>query len=241
MHPARLPCTAHFPRNALFPSNLFPSAIVSILSTILRDYKTMYLSRKSIRLKGFDYRSSGAYFITICSTQRQDIFGCILDNGDVALSDIGHIVQLCWQQIPDHCPHVQLDHYVIMPNHLHGIIILDCDDLRFLNTFGITDASLNTRSRELSRVIGSFKAASTKIVRRERDYRSPTIWQRNYFERVIRDERELMLLRQYMADNPITLISVASRDWAVHAPPLQLKDRPVLGFRSCPLGIKALS
>src|SRR5271170_743582 len=180
----------------------------------------MHLSRKSIRLKGFDYRSSGAYFITICSTQRHDIFGRILDNADVAFSAIGHIVNLCWQQIPDHCSHVQLDHYVIMPNHLHGIIILDCDDLRFPNTPGITDRSLNARSRALSRVIGSFKAASTKIVRRECDYRSPTIWQRNYFERVIRDERELMLIRKYIADNPITLISRASRDWAVHAPPL---------------------
>ena len=82
--------------------------------------------RKSIRLKGYDYSSAGAYFVTVCTHERECLFGDIEDQ-DMILSQIGKIVESCWQEIPPHFEHVDLDYFVVMPNHLHGILMIDDD------------------------------------------------------------------------------------------------------------------
>ena len=79
--------------------------------------------RRSIRLRGYDYTSAGAYFITICAHRRECLFGEVVD-GVMRLNVYGRVVDACWQAIPDHFPHVMLDVYVIMPNHVHGIIAI---------------------------------------------------------------------------------------------------------------------
>jgi REP element-mobilizing transposase RayT len=79
--------------------------------------------RRSIRLPGYDYASTGAYFITICTHQHECLFG-IIDDGHLHLNDTGQMVQTCWNEIPDHFPHVRLDAFVVMPNHVHGILFI---------------------------------------------------------------------------------------------------------------------
>lgn len=86
-------------------------------------YKNRYRV-PSARLAGYDYGSDGAYFVTICTRDRMHFFGDIVD-GDIRLSEIGEIADNCWQQIPDHFPFVRLDGFVIMPNHVHGIVVID--------------------------------------------------------------------------------------------------------------------
>ncbi|MBU4269145.1 MAG: glucose-6-phosphate dehydrogenase [Acidobacteria bacterium] len=80
--------------------------------------------RRSIRLKGWDYGSLGYYFVTICTQNREYLFGDIT-NGNIALNDVGHIVEKCWQDIPAHFPHADLDEFIVMPNHFHGIIVIE--------------------------------------------------------------------------------------------------------------------
>lgn len=80
-------------------------------------------SRRSIRLKGYDYTSTGAYFITICAYRRQRLFGKVVD-GVMSVNEWGAIAASCWQEIPQHFPNAQLDEFVIMPNHIHGIVVI---------------------------------------------------------------------------------------------------------------------
>ena len=80
--------------------------------------------RRSIRLQGYDYRQVGAYFVTICTHNRLFLFGQVMD-GEMCLNDAGQIVEKCWSEIPGHFPHMALDAFVVMPNHVHGIIVLN--------------------------------------------------------------------------------------------------------------------
>ncbi|MDQ3995006.1 MAG: transposase [Actinomycetota bacterium] len=135
--------------------------------------------RRSLRLKEYDYSTAGAYFVTICTRQRTCVFGEVEDDA-MRLNRTGRIVERCWSAIPRHSTSADLDAYVIMPNHLHGI-------LWFAGAGYI---------RPLPVVIGTFKAAVSRTV-------GYSVWQRSYHERVIRDECELAVKRQYIADNPM--------------------------------------
>ena len=79
--------------------------------------------RRSIRLKGYDYTQPGAYYVTLCTKARQCLFGDVI-KGEMRLNSLGHIAFTCWQAIPEHFPHVELDAFVVMPNHLHGILVI---------------------------------------------------------------------------------------------------------------------
>ncbi|HSM82944.1 MAG TPA: hypothetical protein VLS96_14735 [Nodosilinea sp.] len=78
--------------------------------------------RRSLRLKGYDYSAAGAYFITICAFQRHCLFGQVV-NGEMQLNEFGQIAAECWQAIPEHFSHIELDEYIVMPNHVHGILV----------------------------------------------------------------------------------------------------------------------
>jgi putative transposase len=143
--------------------------------------------RRSIRLKGYDYSTAGAYFITICTHDREQLFGDIVDR-TMVLNELGNIAQLHWHKLERHYANLIVDRSVVMPNHLHGIMILDSS---------IED------SKSISEIIGSFKTFSARKINKIRKLKGVPVWQRNYYERIIRTETELDYVRQYIVNNPI--------------------------------------
>ncbi len=141
-----------------------------------------YVGRKSPRLRGYDYAEPGFYFLTICAHARRCIFGKI-ENARLVPSRLGLAVQQCWNSIPAHSPGVETDGFILMPNHLHGIIRI-----------------VQPNSYSVSGVVGLFKAAVTRSSRTFNE--NTTIWQRSFHDRVIRTENSLFALRQYILDNP---------------------------------------
>jgi putative transposase len=160
------------------------------------NYNPEFHHRRSIRLKGYDYSTAGAYFITICTHEREQLFGNILDR-TMVLNELGHIAQLDWQKLARHHSNLIVDRSVIMPNHLHGIILLN---LSILDGSGL---SANEDSKSISEIIGSFKTFSARKINKIRKLKGVPVWQRNYYERIIRTETELNYVRQYIIDNPI--------------------------------------
>jgi putative transposase len=149
-------------------------------------YDPDFHHRQSIRLNGYDYSKSGAYFITICTHEREHLFGNIID-ATIALNTLGDIARSHWQQLAQYHTNLIMDESIVMPNHLHGIIILD--------------SSLeNTKS--ISEIIRGFKTFSAKGINKKRGLRGVPVWQRNYYDRIIRNELELDRVRQYIINNP---------------------------------------
>jgi putative transposase len=142
--------------------------------------------RRSIRWKGYDYSSCGVYFITICTHEREHLFGDIID-GQMHLNELGNIADRHWQKLAEHHPHIAIDELIIMPNHLHGIIF-------------IQQSSFSTTS--IAEIIRGFKTFSAREINKVRRLRGVPLWQRNYFDRVIRTETELANVRQYIINNP---------------------------------------
>jgi putative transposase len=164
--------------------------------------------RRSIRLKGYDYTQAGAYFVTICTKDRACLFGDVAD-GVMRLNQMGHIVRQCWLAIPNHVPHVLLDEFVVMPNHVHGIIvIMPTHDVGATYASPLQNDDTPTRPRgpqprSVASIVGSFKSAAAKRINEQRGTPGAPIWQRNYYEHIIRDDESLNLIRNYIADNPL--------------------------------------
>ncbi len=154
--------------------------------------------RRSIRLRGYDYTRAGAYFVTVVVRDRSLRFGEIID-GKMELNDEGRIVATYWEWLGIRYPHVSLDEYVVMPNHLHGIIVLDT----IPSQGGSRTAPTKNCRKPLGRLIGAFKTVSTKRINLSCGSPSRRLWQRNYYERVIRDENELSQAREYIVENPL--------------------------------------
>ncbi|MFP4642299.1 MAG: transposase [Dehalococcoidia bacterium] len=154
--------------------------------------------RRSIRLKGYDYSRPGSYFITICTQNRECLFGEIKD-GAMSLNNAGQIVAEEWEKSADIRNGIELDEFVVMPNHLHGIIVIRRGTARRAPTaeqFGAPVAG------SLPTVIRSFKSAAAKRVNEMRQTPGAKLWQRNYYEHIIRNENELHGIRQYIVNNP---------------------------------------
>ena len=150
--------------------------------------------RRSIRLKNYDYRSPGAYYVTLCTDQRRFLLGRVAGR-TVELSVTGRMVNQLWLEMPHHYDGVELDQFQVMPNHIHGIIMLNLGR-------GPPDCITS-----LPAVVQRFKSLSLTLYRRELvPSKAPrgtvTLWHRNYYEHVIRDEKELARIRQYILDNP---------------------------------------
>jgi putative transposase len=161
--------------------------------------------RRSIRLKEHDYAQPGAYFVTICTRERESPFGHVV-NGEMRLNDAGEIARRCWEDIPHHFPLVGLDAFVVMPNHVHGIIVIT-ESCRGEKSFAPTHAPTTTTtttpqspSRTIGSIVRGFKIGVTKWFRANTDLYS--IWQRGYYEHIIRNEAELMAIREYIQANP---------------------------------------
>jgi len=163
--------------------------------------------RHSIRLRGYDYRQPGWYFVTLCSQGRKHIFAAAQDQ-HIRLNHIGILVQSCWQSIPEHFPEIQLDHFVIMPNHMHGIIVIAGAKHGSTELSNVADspkpcfAPTGTLSGSLGAVIQNFKSVTTRKIHQLDGYHGMRVWQRNYYEHIIRIERELNTIRKYIIDNP---------------------------------------
>jgi REP element-mobilizing transposase RayT len=156
--------------------------------------------RRSIRLKEYDYSQSGAYFITICVYNRECLFGEIV-NGEVRLNEWGTIVEKELLKTPALRSNVLLDEYVVMPNHLHGIIVI-MDHCRGVLQYAPT-RRLRSPSQTIGAIVRGFKSATTKRINEMRAAPGMPVWQRNYYEHIIRNENELNEIREYIVGNPI--------------------------------------
>ncbi|MCE5269674.1 transposase [bacterium] len=156
--------------------------------------------RKNIRLRDYDYSSPGAYMVTVCAEIRLSVFGA-LKNGTVDLSEIGRIIEKHWLDLPAHFTGVGLDAWVIMPDHLHGILLFELDGP---GEAGLAPTTAPGRGKlpELGDVVGSFKAAVTREMRKS-GISPGSLWQRGYYEHVIRNQTDLELAREYIALNPL--------------------------------------
>jgi len=157
-------------------------------------------NRRSIRLLGYDYSQAGAYFITVCTQGRACLFGDVAD-GEMQLNDAARMVEQCWHDIPIHFPHVELDEFVIMPNHVHGILMVTHD----VGAKNVSPLQTPSKPRGTSKTIGSvvrgFKIGVTKWFRENTDVQ--TVWQRNYYEHIIRNDESLNRIREYIVNNPL--------------------------------------
>ena len=158
--------------------------------------------RRSIRLPAYDYTQPGAYFVTICSQNRECLFGDVI-NGEMILNQRGEMVERTWRELAECYPGVEVDAFVVMPNHVHGIIVLVGAGPRACP--GRPQGVAPTMS--LPDVVHRFKSLTTTRYRTGvlQDGWQPfpgRLWQRNYYEHVIRDEEELNRIRQYIIANP---------------------------------------
>lgn len=156
--------------------------------------------RRSILLKGYDYSQSGLYFITICVQDRIHLFGKI-EQGKMILNDIGKVAQQCWQEIPQHFPNMQLHEFVIMPNHIHGIIEIVVRANNHSPQQPIqTGSPQQSPSKPIGSAIRGFKIGVTKWCRSNTNIY--TLWQRNYYEHIIRSDEAYYTIAHYIITNP---------------------------------------
>ncbi len=191
---------------------------------------TQIHNRRSIRLKGYDYTKSGAYFITICTHNRENLFGEI-KNGEMIINEFGRIVNYTWFDLIHHVSHIELGEFVIMPNHIHGII-QTIDDIDFIGvgagseptpttlSYQKTDsvdeptpsmnheidsvdkpAHANKKRHGLPEIVRQFKTFSARKINVIRNTTGFAVWQRNYYEHIIRGD-ELDRIQHYILDNP---------------------------------------
>jgi len=170
--------------------------------------------RRAMRLTGYDYTQPGAYFVTICVQHRKCLFGTITDQ-EMQLNEIGQIVIDCWNHIPQHFPSVELYEYVVMPNHMHGIIawgIPKPEDPRPPTTVGARSPrpSNNNPNRinetpapSLGKIIAYFKCQSTKRINQRYNTSGTRLWQKNYHDHIIRNDPDLQRVREYIQINPM--------------------------------------
>jgi putative transposase len=187
--------------------------------------------RRSIRLKNYDYSASGAYFVTICVQNRDRLFGNVFDN-EMILNDAGQMIVTEWQTLPPRFPAIELDEFVVMPNHFHAILVINPVGAGLVPA---PDVPAPTENRATPRVaptlgdmVGAFKSITThSYIQGVKQHGWPPfdrrLWQRNYWEHIIRNETSLHRIRQYIQDNPARWL-----DDQLHpnAPPNKFNQNP---------------
>jgi REP element-mobilizing transposase RayT len=169
----------------------------TISHRIIVSKKPIIKKRKPLRLKEYNYSLEGSYFVTICTKDREDLFGQIVC-GALSLNKYGKIVQSCWNELPNHYSNILLDEFVIMPNHVHGIIII-IDDVVGA---GLRPAPTRDKRYPLSEIIRAFKSFSGRRINEMRRTPGLSVWQRNYYDHIIRNEKSLYRIREYVRTNP---------------------------------------
>jgi putative transposase len=167
-------------------------------------HKSDKLHRHSIRLRDYDYSQEGAYFVTICTHNKESIFGDVV-NGKMQLNEYGHLVEAEWLKTANIRDNIELDAFVIMPNHFHGILAIvdNCSrgTARCAPTFANRQFG-KIMSASLPAIVRSFKSAVTRRINELRSASNMPVWQRNYYEHVIRNEDDLAEIREYITNNP---------------------------------------
>lgn len=171
-------------------------------------------NRRSMRLKDYDYSSDGLYFITICTEQRRCLFARVF-NAKMRLTYWGGLVSHCWEQIPAHFPQIILHDYVVMPNHIHGILQINNTiksshnaDYRGVSCRGETSFAPATHaspiptgtSNTIGSVVRGFKIGVTCEF--HKSFPRMIVWQRNYHEHIIRTQQSYDMISNYILDNP---------------------------------------
>jgi len=158
--------------------------------------------RGSMRLKGYDYAQARAYFVTICVQDRRCLFGEVID-GLCMLNQYGALVAQAWSDLPNHYPHISLDQFVVMPNHVHGIIVLTDVGAGFKPApTPIPRNPAPTKRHALPEIIRGLKTFSARRINEIRQSPGISVWQRNYYEHVIRSEADYTRIAEYVIANP---------------------------------------
>jgi putative transposase len=170
----------------------------------IKTMASIHRDRKNIRLKGYDYSSPGGYFVTICTFKKRWLFGTIAHD-EMQLSESGMAAKKCWEEIPEHFSNVLPDVFVVMPNHIHGIIAI-CETTMVGTRHAVSLQNCNTFGKpkrgSLSTIVGSYKSAVTKRIHELTNDKQTPIWQSKYYDRVIRNDKELENIRTYIYYNP---------------------------------------
>ncbi len=164
-------------------------------------YKNKYRTQ-STRLASWDYRSNAAYFITMCSRNKQPLFGSVID-GKMQLSSIGVLADVCWYEIKNHHHHVSLGEFVVMPNHVHGVLLLD-NPVETLHATSLPTSDnrmsdISPKKGSVSSIIRSYKSAVTRHAHR---LGFEFAWQPRFYDHIIRNERSLTQIHDYILTNP---------------------------------------
>ena len=174
-------------------------------------YKNKYRI-ESTRLKKWDYGSPAHYFVTICTYNRISFFGDVV-KGKMILSKIGEIADKFWKEIPQHFDNAQLDEFIVMPNHIHGILVIvekNCKNNKYrdeaLPRLYKGDfpqmAKISPKPKSLPVIIGSYKSIVKKICAKEHA-KIGFEWQTRYYDHIIRNKEELQRIREYIINNPL--------------------------------------
>ena len=175
--------------------------------------------RRSLRLKGYDYTKAGAYFITLMTYQRECLFGEVL-NGEVELSDWGYLALNEWRRLSQRFEMVSVDEIIVMPNHVHGILLIreeshavgagqeqspqsSSNPLAPPLLYPPPRPFATENPRSVGAIGGAYKSTTARLINGLRRTKGAPVWQRNYYEHIIRDEDDLMRIREYILDNPL--------------------------------------
>lgn len=160
-------------------------------------------NRHSIRLKGYDYRRAGAYFVTIHITRDACLLGEVTDS-IMHLNNLGQMIEEEWLRSAEIREEIELDLYAVMPNHFHAIVWI-----HDVGAAGVPPVEFDNSNhpvlhgKSLGALIGGFKRATTKRINEIRQTPGAQLWQRNYYERIVRSDNELRAIQQYILDNPL--------------------------------------
>ncbi len=181
--------------------------------------------RRSIRLRNYDYSRSGAYFVTVCTQKKECLFGEIVD-GKMRLNEYGLIIAREWTRTPEIRKEIELDEFCVMPNHIHGIVTIQAAVVHAVRANGgspeivtnsgspetgwddkttagrSAESPLRMKTRSISSFIAGFKSVVTKSINEISNTPGSPVWQRNYYEHIIRNDDELNRIREYIANNP---------------------------------------
>jgi REP-associated tyrosine transposase len=179
-------------------------------------------TRRSIRLPGYDYSRPGAYFVTIRTRGDEPSFGTVREK-QVHFSALGRAARECWLEIPEHFANVLLDTFIIMPDHLHGIVIIietvdrssvgaqHAAPLHRMGRSPLPAGQQDPQHGSLGAIVRSFKSAATKRINEIRQTPGKRVWQRNYYDRIIRNDEEMRRARDYVLLNPTRWKGAAER------------------------------
>jgi putative transposase len=189
-------------------SRWFPFLLLQAYNQAIRMRETPFLPRRhSVRLHEFDYSKPCVCFLTICANRNRLLFGSISGNS-VTLNATGRMVETCWLELPKHMAGIKLSEHIVMPNHVHGIVILQSDPIAADRRLGNKRDASGTHKfgalvpSSIQVVVGSFKSAATKRIRERLGEPALKVWQRGFYERIIWNEKAYHAAIHYIRSNP---------------------------------------